>query len=104
MKKYFLSAACITLLLLGTTIAANAQETKDKEKTEKNKAGSGDEIIIKRKSTGKDAKVIVEIKDGEVFVNGKPIEDFDDDDIAVIKRRVPRVSMAAPSSQFRTYN
>ena len=104
MKKYFLSAACTALLLLGTTIALNAQDTKDKEKTEKNKAGTGDEIIIKRKTSGKDAKVIVEIKDGEVLVNGKPLEDFDDDNIAVIKRRVPRVAMTAPSSQFRTYN
>jgi len=104
MKKYFLSAACFSMLLLGT-LAVSAQD-KDKvkeEKSEKSKSSSNDEIIIKRKNTSKDVKVVVEVKDGEVIVNGKPIEDFDDDNIAVIKRRVPRVAMATPSSQFRTY-
>ena len=103
MKKYILSAACTAMLLLGS-LAINAQDKEKTEKSEKSKAGTGDEIIIKRKTTGKDAKVIVEIKDGEVLVNGKPLEDFDDDNIAVIKRRVPRVSVTAPSSQFRSYN
>ena len=37
-------------------------------------------------------------------MNGKPLEDFDDDNIAVIKRRPSRVTVTAPSSQFRSYN
>ena len=94
------------MLSLGM-LAVNAQDkdSKDKdtkEKSSKSKSGSGDEIIIRRKS-GDNAKIIVEIKDGEVLVNGKPIEDFDDDNVAVIKRRTPRMAVTTPSSQFRTY-
>jgi serine protease Do len=45
-----------------------------------------DEIVIKRKSD-KDVKVTVEIKDGQVLVNGKPVTEFDDDNISVRKKK-----------------
>ncbi|WP_431212301.1 PDZ domain-containing protein [Puia sp. P3] len=46
-----------------------------------------DEIIIKHKND-KDAKVTVEIKNGEVFINGKPASEYHDNDITVSKRKV----------------
>lgn len=46
-----------------------------------------DEIIIRHKG-GKDAKVTIEIKDGEVLVNGKPMSDFEDSTLSVVKRRI----------------
>jgi serine protease Do len=101
MKKYFLSAVCTAMLLLGV-FAVNAQDKDTKEKPSKSKTSSGDEIIIRRKS-GDNAKVIVEIKDGDVLVNGKSIEDFDDDNISVTKRKTPRMAITTPSSQFRSY-
>jgi serine protease Do len=71
-----LGAAFIALCITGN-IAAQQKE----------KLGDNDEVIIKKKSD-KDTKVIVEIKDGQVFVNGKAVEDFDDDNVSVRKRRI----------------
>lgn len=69
----------LAVLLLSTS-ALIAQESKEK-------MGEYDEIIIKRKGD-KDAKVTVEIKDGLVRVNGKPISEFEDNDISVRKKKV----------------
>lgn len=96
MKKYvfvcFLSAA----LLAGGT--GWAQENKEKEKE---KIGEYDEIIIKKKGD-KDGKVTIEIKDGEVKVNGKSIDEFDDDNISVRRRKMPRVNLSTTGSRFRS--
>lgn len=51
------------------------------------KLGEYDEIIIKRKGADKNAKVTIEIRDGEVFADGKKLEDFQDKDI-IVRRRV----------------
>jgi serine protease Do len=48
---------------------------------------SYEEIIIKHK-TDKDVKVTVEIKGGQVFVNGKPASDYQDDNLAISKRKI----------------
>src|ERR1700761_2895556 len=45
------------------------------------------EIIIRQK-TDKDAKVTVEIKDGELFINGKPASEYEDGNLVVTKRKV----------------
>lgn len=46
-----------------------------------------DEIIIRHKGD-KDAKVTVEIKDGQVLVDGKPVSDFEDSTISIHKRKI----------------
>ena len=77
-----------------------------KEKTEKDKLGDYDEIIIKRKGE-KGGKVTVEIKGDDVLVNGKPLSDYDDDNISVRKNNVTvwngnsRVVMGTATSPFR---
>lgn len=43
------------------------------------------EIIIKQKGD-KDTKITLEIKNGELFINGKPSDKFDDSDIIIEKR------------------
>lgn len=60
-----------------------------------------DEVVIRKKGD-KGTKVIIEIKGDKVTVNGKPIEDFEDGNVAVIKRRIPRVASTARGSGFRT--
>ncbi|HEV2481441.1 MAG TPA: PDZ domain-containing protein [Puia sp.] len=45
------------------------------------------EIIIRQK-TDKDAKVTVEIKDGELFINGKPASEYEDDNLVITKRKL----------------
>ena len=47
--------------------------------------GEGSEIIIRQKSE-KDSRLLVEIKAGEVFINGKPLEKYEDQNITIEKR------------------
>jgi|SRR5689334_8901026 len=122
MKKLFLVATC-ALLAIGVSTKVNAQskpnkntdKTKvktdnDKVKTEDSgdKLGDYDEIVIKKKGD-KGGKVTVEIKGDDVIVNGKPLSDYDDDNISVRKNRVTvwngnsRALVASPASPFR-YN
>lgn len=82
MKKYLLSLCSGAAVLLMLNLPASAQDDKEKDK---DKMKQYDEIIIKKKSD-KDSKVTVEIKDGQVTVNGKPLEDFDDENVSVRKR------------------
>ena len=84
MKK-FLQSAAWALLAICISFTAIAQK-EEKEKS-KNKLGDYDEIIIKKKGD-KGGKVTVEIKDNEVLVNGKPLSEYDDDNISVRKNRM----------------
>lgn len=50
-----------------------------------------DEIIIRHKSD-KDAKVTIEIKNGQTFINGKPASDYQDANLAIIKRKIKTIN------------
>jgi len=63
-----------------------AQEEANTE-NDADKGNTYDEIIIRHKG-GKDAKVTVEIKDGQVLVDGKPVSDFEDSTISIHKRKI----------------
>lgn len=76
---YTLGFTAITALAL----PAAAQDKRS------DKMGEYDEIVIKRKGGNKNAKVTVEIKDGEVLVDGKKIEDYRDGNI-IVQHRVIR--------------
>jgi len=101
MKKYVTAVgiALGAILLQQTSLA---QEKDEKEKTS-NKMGEYDEIIIKRKVTGKDGKVTVEIKDGEVKVNGKPIDEYEDENLSVRRKHTMSYNVTA-RSPFRSGN
>jgi serine protease Do len=95
MKKIFQTAVC-TILAFGISAAVMAQSDEKNEKLKekelkdakvKNKFKDYDEIIIK-KVGDKDAKVVIEIKGDDVLVNGKPLSDYDDDNIIVRKNNV----------------
>lgn len=77
-----------TLTLAGFTcfalIAAPAVQAQEKKS---DKMGEYDEIVIKRKGD-KDGKVTVEIKDGEVWVDGQKLDQYKDGDITVYRRRI----------------
>ena len=45
------------------------------------------EIIIRQK-TDKDAKVTVEIKNGELFINGKPASEYEDGNLVITKKKL----------------
>jgi serine protease Do len=83
MKPYVfkISAMAASLFLLyGTSYPQDQNINKDK----KVKAGSTEEIIIKRKGD-KDAKITVETRDGQILINGKPADEFKDDNFTVRK-------------------
>ncbi|WP_298715943.1 PDZ domain-containing protein [Chitinophaga sp.] len=81
MRKLLFSGSSLLLAFTLASTAVSAQDARSQ------KLGEYDEIIIKRKGEAKDAKVTVEIKDGEVLVDGKPIRDYQGENISV-KRRV----------------
>lgn len=71
-------------------------------KDQEQKADQFDEIIIKKKSD-RDSKVTIEIKNGEVTVNGKPLSDYEDENTAVIIRKMPYLGFALPNTRFRQF-
>lgn len=110
MKKI---AFCSLLGLFSLVTLVQAQVTEKPKKADKNEpvvvegrpmktiSDQFDEVVIRKKGD-KGTKVIIEINGDKVVVNGKPIEDFDDVNVAVIKRKIPRVSAGVRGSTFRT--
>jgi serine protease Do len=83
-KRYFAKTAGLAAIVLLVYSTGFAQQKEENDKAT-GKPRDNEEIIIKRKSD-KNAKVTVEIKDGEVLINGKPVSEFEDDNISVRKR------------------
>jgi serine protease Do len=88
--------AALTLLLSQPLAAQDKETDKDKLKDEKGRISNNEEIIIKRKGD-KDTKITIEIKGDDITINGKPLAEFNDEDIVVRKQR----SLYAPHSPFR---
>lgn len=109
----------LLLVLLFSSRAVIAQDTKEKQKeveetkrkaekdafkTERDeyKTQSDNEEIIIKKKTGKDSHLVIEIKEGAITINGKPIEDYDDENVSVRLRTRPEVFYDVPGSRFRS--
>jgi len=52
-----------------------------------NENGDQTEIVIRQKGD-KDTKLTLEIKNGDFFINGKPLDKFDDQNISIEKRKL----------------
>ncbi|MFM7839673.1 MAG: PDZ domain-containing protein [Chitinophagaceae bacterium] len=91
--QQLVSLALLSLCWLAPT--TYAQEKKDPPP-----AGEYDVIII-RKKNDRDNKVTVEVKEGKIIVNGKPLTDFEDIDVDIRVRKMPRMRLSSPSSPFR---
>lgn len=107
MKRYSSLAYAFAATCLLSGSAALAQDTKGPKGSKGSKEPKEiqehvikqyDELII-RKKTDKDSKVVVEIKDGKVLVNGKPMEEFEDENISIRRNPSGRIVIG---SQFRT--
>lgn len=96
MKQYLLKLSGAAMLL--SLIAAGAM-AQDGDSKDKSKLGKNDMLILKPKSD-KNTKVIIEINDGEVTVNGKPLSEFKGDDV-IINRRKDLAPLIASGSRFR---
>ncbi|HWV69201.1 PDZ domain-containing protein [Chitinophaga sp.] len=87
------------------TMSAVSAQTKD---SSKNQLGEFDEIVIKHKSD-KDGKVTVEIKNGDVLINGQRLDQYKDSDLSVFRRKItPRdgnaISFDSNSLQGGSFN
>jgi serine protease Do len=101
MKKLVLSAAALmalNLVIVGTSFGQDGEKSKPKSKL-----GEYEEIIIKKKSDG-DSKVTVEIKDGEVKVDGKPIDEYESEALSVRRRKPAVIGYGTAPSPFRNGN
>jgi serine protease Do len=102
MKKIFVpftAMAAGLLLLQGSSFA----QQPDNPKMESDKKGDYNEIIIKPKG-GLDGKYTLEIKDGQLFVNGKRVEEFNDGKVIILKNKGgddDDLITFAPGSPFR---
>ena len=114
MNYPLLKLAGLASLVLCLHTAGRAQDavttTPDEDTISPAKPRSMDEIVI-RHNGDKDAKVTIEIKNGEIFVNGKPASEYKDDNISISKRRFKSLNGGAYAdgeamtlTPFRNYN
>ena len=84
-------------LLTGLINTAGAQKNKS--------ANDKNEDIIIMKHGGKDTKLTIETRDGQVYINGKPESEFKDDNVSVIRnRRSGRNYLYAPGSDLQVFS
>ncbi|MBS1916271.1 MAG: PDZ domain-containing protein [Bacteroidetes bacterium] len=79
MKQYLLKTIALGSLaaLLGSSAFSQDVVPDKPEKPKKN-----EQIIIRNKGD-KDVKITVEIKDGKTLINGKPADEFKDDNVSI---------------------
>ena len=91
MKKFIYQATVIGALCLAFSYSAPAQAksspTPPAAKPVSPDKSEQKEIIIRQKGD-KDTKITVEIKNGDLLINGKPADKFDDKDIIIEKRDI----------------
>lgn len=87
--KKFLTAALATAVI-GTSAFAQEQ----KEKTLKDKAEKTEEIVIRKKGD-KAEKMTIVVEGDNVTINGKPVDEFKNDNVTVFKRN-RSLAMATP--------
>ena len=79
MKHYFVKTAALAAFTMFSQRAVFAQEQKVE-------SPNREEIIIQRKGD-KDGRVVIELKGGQLLVNGKPVEEFEDENLSIKKRQ-----------------
>ncbi len=80
--------------LSGMVIAISAVAQDQKEKPEKDKEEKTQEIVI-RKKAGKTDKMTIVVDGDNVTINGKPVDEFKNEDVTILRRDRP-FAMAAP--------
>ncbi len=97
MKEHLTKFPILAVLAFFIQTSGHAQDTNRDENTirrddirkEDNSARREDEIVIRHRG-GKDAKVTIEIKDGDVLVNGKPASEYEDSTLTIHRRKINR--------------
>src|SRR3954468_3631405 len=87
--KRISAAALATIVIASTT---HAQDKKEKEL--KDREDKTQEIVIRKKG-GKTDKMTIVVDGDNVTINGKPVDEFENDDVTIL-RRDRALAMAAP--------
>ncbi|MEP6747956.1 MAG: PDZ domain-containing protein [Bacteroidota bacterium] len=107
MKQYFLKIAGALAFAFITTGALAQEDAKESSTTTIHR---NDDIIIIKPKTNVDTKINIEIKGGDVMVNGKPLSEYKSDDVSISKRKQMQLEIdnmrlgelqAAPRTRFR---
>jgi serine protease Do len=85
MRTHLLKTAGLAALTVLLRTSGYTQDKIDDDK-DTSRLGGRDEIVIKHKSD-KDAKIVIEIKGNQVYINGKPANDYSDDNVSVHKKK-----------------
>ena len=100
--------ALIKPLLLSLMVGVTANAIAQEEKTESKEKRSSD-VIIRKKGDSKEKMTIV-IDGDKVTINGKPVEDYKNDDIEIIhdddmfETTTPEAFALAPNAGFGDFN
>ncbi len=106
MKKYFLKSVSLAAIVLALNVRSFAQDTPPPPPPHIIEDGNNHEEIIISKKGDKDIKMTVEIKDGQIYINGKKTDEFSDDNISIHKRIKREInddafSFSAPESPYQ---
>jgi len=94
-KMIKLTAATVASLLIAAS--AFSQDAVEKPQTEKNQ-----EIII-RKNDGKTEKMTIIVDGDNVTINGKPVDEFKNSGVTVLRRSRPAIAAVPPVPGARSF-
>jgi serine protease Do len=102
MKKFIFKSVSLAVICVICSQYTMAQGPKDPPppKSDDMEKPERTEIIIHQKGD-KDTKLTLEIKNGDYYINGKPLEKFDDENVVVEKRNLDDIDINIPQSAFR---
>jgi serine protease Do len=92
MKQYLLKISGLAAIAILSYSPVFSQQGDDQDSAVKKIRHNAEEIIIKSKND-KNVKLSVEIRDGQVFINDKPMSEFKDDNVVVRKMRTMNMDM-----------
>lgn len=98
MKSKLLAATLLAMIATGTAFA----QTTETESGNTKKKTKKESIIVNRKGDSKEKLTIV-VDDEKVTINGKPIEEFKDENVEIIRSRAKTYTATAPLTKFRSF-
>ena len=87
MKKVLISVVALAFTSLPLYLMAQDGKPEKKEIEEKIEKKETQEIVIRNKG-GKDLNLKIEINGDKITVNGKPLEEFKDDQVIINNRKI----------------
>lgn len=103
MKNNLLRLSGIAAVAVLLSVSAFAQsDDRDREKR-----SSDDDMIIITKKGLKDGRIVIEVRDGEITINGKSIDEYKDGDVTVRRssgRTLNGTRIYSPFRDSQTWN